>query len=700
MASPTSKANQFVSLSPKPTIHVDAIANWYETESSQDMMNCNGSIHRDSQNSCAPAIGGSGMNQYHPDILATLLERIDAHLESKRYNDLERKSSARLDRSEHCSYQIFQKHASMTFTLYLSWLVLWLAIRSTEASFNLYPGVDPDKLAQSLNITSACVQALNQTIPECDQTLLQMTQSLENYWWTDDNLTAICSRANENTTSCAVAVGRWNGNSAAACDEQYFTAYGRLLPIWSVTERFRDSLNFACLESWSDNFTWCLTESQEWMGADLAQADCEANPQDPTCNPDSSIRMANLYEDEILCNNCFINQLYARVTSQFLPDSDYSDYLVDQLFDIQDICNVTLPDYTVRLLDWYDTAPPLTLSNPSSNTTQTSTAPPTMTTCVGQQVGQGDSSSNVKSKRSWLDIFRKVKVRQSSATCDSLSQKYGVGTGALQWFSDSDTCDISGGACLPKACNLRQVEEGETCTSLAVSIGDANSTTLAQFMKWNPYILGLCDNLTVGQYICISSPGTNGTFILPEPPLGTNADGGNQQRGGPGGIVTPTMTATTSGNPVSGGMAPSPTQDGLVSNCNNYASAVTDQGCYDFATSHNVAPSQLYAWNPVLGADGVDCSTALWASEYYCIGTQGPTSTTQVTAPGPTQSGIVSNCVKFAAAHAGEGCEDFAKQNGITYSELYAWNKILGPNGEHCGTALWTGEYYCIGVSA
>lgn len=37
--------------------------------------------------------------------------------------------------------------------------------------------------------------------------------------------------------------------------------------------------------------------------------------------------------------------------------------------------------------------------------------------------------------------------------------------------------------------------------------------------------------------------------------------------------------------------------------------------------ANNIAPSQLYAWNPVLGADGSACSTALWAEESYCVGT-------------------------------------------------------------------------------
>lgn len=58
----------------------------------------------------------------------------------------------------------------------------------------------------------------------------------------------------------------------------------------------------------SDNFTWCLTESQTWVGADVLRADCDTDPSDPTCSgdvtaiPEDSIRMANLYEDDIVRN--------------------------------------------------------------------------------------------------------------------------------------------------------------------------------------------------------------------------------------------------------------------------------------------------------------------------------------------------------------------------------------------------------------
>lgn len=105
----------------------------------------------------------------------------------------------------------------------------------------------------------------------------------------------------------------------------------------------------------------------------------------------------------------------------------------------------------------------------------------------------------------------------------------------------------------------------------------------------------------------------------------------------------------------------------------------------------------VYAWNPALGLNGAGCATALWASEYYCIGTWAPTSTT---IPSPTQSGIVSNCNKYAAAIKDDGCDSFAARNSISNAQLYAWNSVLGPNGENCLTSLWAGEYYCVGISA
>lgn len=227
-----------------------------------------------------------------------------------------------------------------------------------------------------------------------------------------------------------------------------------------------------------------------------------------------------------------------------------------------------------------------------------------------------------------------------------------------------------------------------------------------QFLTWNKNIIGLCDSPLAGQYICVSASGVNGTYTLAAPPLGTDADAGNQQRGGPGGVVTPCPTYTNSPT-----VAPGPTQTGIVSSCNAYAMADNGIGCVDFAALNCIKTSQLFAWNVVLGPNGENCGSKFWAKEYYCIAiapTATPTTTSVATttssgggvvAPGPTQTGIIASCNKFAAAPDGMGCYDFATLNGITQAQLYAWNTVLGTNGANCGTAFWAKEYYCVGVS-
>lgn len=184
--------------------------------------------------------------------------------------------------------------------------------------------------------------------------------------------------------------------------------------------------------------------------------------------------MANLYTDDTvrspisavpryppvdrakfkLCDDCFIKILYQRVTSPYLADSDYSDYLVDQLQDIGDVCNTSIPDITVRALQIYPAAPPLS----SIAFTATSTlAAPASTGCGGQTI----SASNKRSPQIHERSAEKRDVDPTS-TCDSLSNKYGLTTGDLQAISNSTDCTISNTFCFPAPCKLMQVPNGAT----------------------------------------------------------------------------------------------------------------------------------------------------------------------------------------------------------------------------------------------
>lgn len=284
-----------------------------------------------------------------------------------------------------------------------------------------------------------------------------MADQFENYWWEDDNVTALCDG------NCSSQATDWYMDTTGACgtslktlrlvltsksilltkgwgyaDDEYLSAYGKLVPVISVTERYVDNMHIVCIPSWSDNYTWCLPESQEWVGSDIIRpVDCTTTPSDPTCGgnssaiPEDNTRMANLYGDDILCNDCFVQQLYARVTSSYLEDSDFSDYLVEQFLDVQDICSTRFPEFTVRATSTYDVAPPVTVVA----TTATTSMPPSTSTCAGQVLTQAATSS-----------------------CDSLSQEFGVSTGDLMTLTGSDTCVVSNASvCLPAACTLTRI---------------------------------------------------------------------------------------------------------------------------------------------------------------------------------------------------------------------------------------------------
>ena len=135
-----------------------------------------------------------------------------------------------------------------------------------------------------------------------------------------------------------------------------------------------------------------------------------------------------------LCDDCFVQMLYTKVTSEFFADTDHADYLVGQLQDIADVCNTSIPAITTRASTSWDLAPAPT---PTSTTT---TTPPAATSCAA---GQGQTLS-------------------SGTGCDTLSQKYGITTGDLEAISGSDTCSISTTSCFPLGCSLQRIASGAT----------------------------------------------------------------------------------------------------------------------------------------------------------------------------------------------------------------------------------------------
>lgn len=131
-----------------------------------------------------------------------------------------------------------------------------------------------------------------------------------------------------------------------------------------------------------------------------------------------------------------------------------------------------------------------------------------------------------------------------------------------------------------KNCNrFHFVEPGSSCQSIL----DEYSISLPNFALWNPAVKADCSGLWVNTYACV---------------------------GVIGGVTSSTTTRPTStGNGIS---TPTPTQSGMVGNCDRFHLVKTDQGCQEIADSYGIPLSRLYAWNPALNGD----CTGLWANVY------------------------------------------------------------------------------------
>jgi hypothetical protein len=98
---------------------------------------------------------------------------------------------------------------------------------------------------------------------------------------------------------------------------------------------------------------------------------------------DSHIRELMLMDGQ-LCSDCFVKMMYQRLSNPYLPDADFSGYLVEQFDDIQSVCSTTMA-LTTRALPTY---PNVTLATPTPSATGNSTTP----TCRGQMIPSPSSA--------------------------------------------------------------------------------------------------------------------------------------------------------------------------------------------------------------------------------------------------------------------------------------------------------------------
>jgi len=234
----------------------------------------------------------------------------------------------------------------------------------------------------------------------------------------------------------------------AACANDYLRSGERYVPADTLSGRFVEGLNMACMQSSFKE--WCLPQSYEWTGSDVVQVDCDANPTDPWCLNRADFganqsRMSTLYDDDLLCSECFLKFLHARVTSEFLQDTDFGDYLVDEFQDIQNVCQTTVGELVTRVIPGYahitDAAE---IGRPTTTGSPTTTDPtPTPIACSGRTVDVRPD-------------------RENGLTCHDIAEKYQIASGEIAIATKSDICDSQGEICIPPTCNLYQTARNDT----------------------------------------------------------------------------------------------------------------------------------------------------------------------------------------------------------------------------------------------
>ena len=209
-------------------------------------------------------------------------------------------------------------------------------------------------------------------------------------------------------------------------------------------------------------------------------------------------------------------------------------------------------------------------------------------------------------------------------------------------------------------CNkFYQAKAGDNCYDIA----KAHNIDLSNFYAWNKALGGDCSGLWAEYNYCVGLIG------------------------GP----TKPPTPTTTGNGIA---TPTPTQPGMVNNCDAFHKVKSGDTCAAIASQYGISVGQLTTWNPQVGAS----CTGMWLDYYICVSVVGvePTKTNNngVATPTPTQVGMVKNCKTFHLVKSGETCASIAKQAGISTQQFISWN----PAAKSDCTGLWSGTYACIGL--
>jgi hypothetical protein len=188
--------------------------------------------------------------------------------------------------------------------------------------------------------------------------------------------------------------------------------------------------------------------------------------------------ITGLYDKSLYCNECFLKIWRQRLISPFLTPGNWTQFRIDQFDSLQKNCSTSMPYTTSEA----------TLFVSVAGTTPTPTI-------GGGTTGVGATATCTG---------RVVRPSETPLFCNNLADRYNISTGELKIITKSSGCQFAGAICIPLPCNTQVIKTyTETCKGLAAQLSNAtHPVTIEQFMAWNPYLEGSCDEITLDQRIC------------------------------------------------------------------------------------------------------------------------------------------------------------------------------------------------------
>ncbi|KAL2754187.1 carbohydrate-binding module family 18 protein [Sodiomyces alcalophilus JCM 7366] len=445
---------------------------------------------------------------------------------------------------------------------------LW---RLSSASFVLYGGRDLGEWSEERGVSMACMAALNATL-DCADTFLESIMQLEHFQWHVSNMTEGC------TASCENDIDQWVSDVQAECSGAEMREMGNIIRPWSLPLIYQHKYQLGCMRGSASE--WCWLDSLGWQGSDIIQYDEDlCITGDPDFDADicfdegfnqfaveaNDVRLTNLYEEELLCSDCFLKIFHHRLRSPVLEKSDFTDYLIEQHGELEAFCTTSMPLTTSTQALFLRTMP---IPTPTAS----GGAPPAaVTTCAGQL----------------------IEPSPSQLWCDNLAIQYNVPTGDLIVLTNDWSCLMSEAICAPPPCPLTYIgfEQEWTCESLRALIStEENNVTAVEFASWNRRIVGTCDHVRGDQYICSGPPG--GQYEFPAP------------------VYVPTSASYyTTATPAM------PTHTGTTDNCGKYYDTRAGDTCSGIVLQESITLDDFLDLNPQIWPN----CTNLWLDYSYCV---------------------------------------------------------------------------------